>query len=101
HTAIAMLCVMAKRRLLCCPLRLPGSALSVLFQPPRLASGTGLRAAAVRSRGARLAAGGRPASAGRSHALRVPSDGVSNTRPIVLAGCGLLNTRRDTRLGVL
>ncbi len=27
--------------------------------------------------------------------------GVSNTRPIVLAGCGLLNTRRDTRLGAL
>jgi hypothetical protein len=54
-------------------------------------------------RGARLAAGGRPAAPdGRTPHLGMglPSDGVSNTRPIVLAGCGLLNTRRDTRLGV-
>ena len=39
--------------------------------------------------------------AGRSDALRAPSTWLSNMRPLVLAGCGLLNTRHDTRLGAV
>jgi hypothetical protein len=39
--------------------------------------------------------------AGRSGAPRGSLGRVSNTRPIVLAGCGLLNTRRDTCLGAV
>src|SRR5580658_634978 len=59
---------------------------------------------ALQGRRARLAARGRPAAPdGRAPDRndRVALGGVSNTRPIVLAGCGLLNTRPDTRLGAL
>jgi hypothetical protein len=102
HTAIAKLCEMAKRRLLRCSLRTAKLGLCRALSALRSCSGTGLRAAAG---GPRCSTGGgwSAGSAGRSHAPSgdgVPSDGVSNTRPIVLAGCGLLNTRRDTRLGV-
>jgi hypothetical protein len=100
HTAIAMLCEMAKRRLLRCLFGLPGSSLPCTVSPSAC---FGHRSARRGPKEPRCSTGGgwSAGSAGRSHALRVPSDGVSNTRPIVLAGCGLLNTRRDTRLGAL
>jgi hypothetical protein len=79
HTAIALLCEMAKRRLLRCSLRTAMLGLCRALSALRSCSGTGLRAAA---RGPRCSTGGgwSAGSAGRSHA---PSgDGVALGRGI-------------------
>ncbi len=61
HTAIAMLCEMAKRRLLRCPFGLPGSALPCTVSPSVLLGHRSARGG-PKGRRARLAAGGRPAA---------------------------------------
>jgi hypothetical protein len=86
---------LAKRRLLRCPFGRPGTC-GARVRPPGLLGG----------RSARHALGGGSLDwrhgVGRlrrtTRTLAGSLGGVSNTRPIVLAGYGLLNTRRDTRL---
>ena len=101
-TAIAMLCELAKlAALLRCTF---GAARHGMTPAPRHPFGrpAGLRAA---SAGAvldwRRGVGRLRRTVTRPVWGRGALGGVSNTRPIVLASCGLLNTRHDTRLGAL